>query len=185
VVKRNDNEFYYNCDVHYKKGAPSEIALAMADHIRSAGLFKEVAFGQNEQVTGDYVLTGQLARFDGLRETHLGAVIAQSFSLLGYPFLLMMKSDYEATTELNEVNLVRVKDGATIWSGKANAHIQGTEMADPYGWTAYEKADLSLKQATQKVIDGISSIHEIGITPAPTGAQPAITPVAKMPEASH
>ena len=185
VVKRNDKEFYYNCDVHYKKGAPAEIALAMTNHIKNSGLFKDVAFDQDQQITGDYVLTGQLAKFDGLRETHLGATIASQFSLLGLPFMAFMKSDFEATTELNDVKLIRVKDGATIWSGKASGHTQGTEMADPYGWSAYQKADLSLKEATQKVIDAISSANAPGVTTAPTGTQPPITPVAKTTEASH
>lgn len=184
VVKRNDREFYYNCDVHYKTRAPTEIALAMIDHIKKSGLFKDVAFGQDQQITGDYVLTGQVAKFDGLRETHLGATIAAQFSLLGLPFMAFMKSDFEATTELNDVKLLRVKDGATVWSGKTSGHIQGTEMADPYGWSAYQKADLSLKEATQKVIDGISSIHETEVATAPTGTQSA-TPVVKTTEASH
>lgn len=156
TIEKDGKEFFYNSDHWYKSDSvATEITKAMADHIRQAGIFREVIMSDATVTNADYYLTGQVSKFDGLREYRTAAAISQSFGLVGALFTVSMKTSYEATTTLEGLQLIRAKDSVLIWSGDVTGHIEGEESADPYGWSAYWKANLSLKEAVDKLLKNL------------------------------
>jgi hypothetical protein len=170
-IEKGEKTYYYNCDNRYKTDSlAKEISNKLVDHINRAHVFEKAILADVPSSEADYLLTGQLSKFDGLKEYKLGAVVASSFGLLGALVNLANDSDFEATTIFDNVQLIRTKDGAVIWNGNITGHIEGADTVDPYGWSAYWKANLSLKEANAKLI---TEFVNIKVNPLQVGEVPS------------
>lgn len=163
-IEKDGRTFYYNCDNHYKSDSiTQEITKTITEHIVTSRLFEHVILTDGRPPDADYLLTGRVSKFDGLKEYKLSAVVASSFGLFGALVNLGNDSNYEATTELNGIQLLRLKDNTVIWSGDITGHIEGADTVDPYGWSSYGKANLSLKEAAVKLVNNLGLLPVNGI----------------------
>lgn len=191
TVVKNDTRYYYNCDNHYKtESVAREVANAVAEHIKYSKLFDNAIVTDVPTPAADYLLTGRMAKFDGLKEFSVGSIVAAQFGLIGALVnLAMIDSKYEATTAFEGLEIVRLKDNVVVWRGDITGHIDGADTADPYGWSAYWKADLSLKDATSKLVSNLAQLtpNPLGADsiPAPHDTQIATSqPVAQSPQST-
>ena len=159
TLDQNGKTYYYNCDDFYKVASVTfEITKAATKHIDHSRLFKQVVLSEVPPPDADYLLTGKVSKFDGLKESSVGAVIAQSFGLVGALINLARKNDYEGTTDFDGLQLIRLNDHALIWEGNISGHINGRDTVDPYGWDSFKKANLSLKEAVTKLINTLNTL---------------------------
>jgi len=186
-IEKDEKTYYYNCDNHYKSDSVTkEISKAVTDHINHTHLFEQAILSDVSPPNADYLLTGQVSKFDGLKEHKLGAVVASSFGLFGALINLAMDSNYEATTTLDGLQLIRLKDNSVIWSGNVTGHVEGEDTVDAYGWSAYWKANLSLKAATANLVKNlanlkVNAIQTQNIQPSSEKRVEALQPVAQSP----
>ncbi|MCM0080449.1 hypothetical protein L4X63_02490 [Geomonas sp. Red32] len=155
-ITKDDKAFFYNCDNNYDSGVTTEISSMMAAHLRQSGLFKEVLVVDTVPAGADYLMTGNVSKFDGLKEQSTAAAVASQFGLLGALVNVANKNAYEGTTAFEEVKLIRLKDNTVVWSGDVIGHIEGTDIADAYGWSCYSKANLSLKEANGNLVSSLA-----------------------------
>lgn len=171
-IEREEKTFYYNCDNHYKTDSVTrEMTKAITDHLDRTRLFEKVILVDTEAQNADYLLTGQVTRFDGLKEYRLGAVVAAQFGLIGALINLAVDSSFEATTSLDGLQLIRLKDNAVVWKGGVTGHIEGADPVDPYGWASYRKANLSLKEAGTKLANSLADLRDAHMQPESTAAK--------------
>jgi hypothetical protein len=160
-IDKDGKTFYYNCDKFYRSDSIAlEITKTVTNHMNYSHLFNQVFLSDVPAPTSDYLLIGKVSRFDGLKEYKVGAEIAQGFGLIGALINLAFKSDYEGTTNLDGLQLIRVKDKVVIWEGDVTGHIEGKDTVDPYGWISYQHANLSLKEATNNLINNLVKLNE-------------------------
>ncbi|GFO56840.1 hypothetical protein GMSM_38470 [Geomonas sp. Red276] len=163
-IQKDGKTFYYNCDNSYKTDSVTrEISAMMVAHLKESHLFKDVLLADSAVPSdADYLLTGQVSKFDGLKEYSSGAVVAAQFGLLGALVNLAQNNPYEGTTVLDDVKLIRLKDNSVIWSGQITGHIEGTDTVDPSGWSCYTKANLSLREANGNLVNSLVR-HEVSL----------------------
>jgi len=168
-IEKGEQTFYYNCDNHYKSDSVAkEITNKLTDHINQARIFEKAILADVPSPEADYLLTGQITKFDGLKEYKLSAVVASSFGIFGALVNLANDSSFEATATFNNVQLIRTKDGAVIWNGNITGHIEGADTVDSYGWASYRKANLALKEANTKLVAELLNI-KVNSLPAEEG----------------
>lgn len=160
TVRKNEKLYYYNCDNHYKSDSIArDITKVVAEHINKSKLFREVVLEDIPPSSAEYLLMGNITKFDGLKQFSVGSVVAAQFGLLGALVNLAIDSNYEATTVLDGLQLVRLKDNTVLWKGDVTGHIEGADMADAYGWTSYHKANQSLKEANSKLVISLAGVE--------------------------
>lgn len=156
-IKKGDKSFYYNCDNFYKTDSVTrEITGMIVSHLKQSHIFKEVLLVDTPPSNADYLLTGKVSRFDGLKERSVGAVVAAQFGLLGALVNLARDNAYEGTTVFDDVRLISLKDNSVIWNSNIIGHIEGSDTVDPYGWSCYWKANLSLKEANTNLLNSLA-----------------------------
>ncbi|MBU1122356.1 MAG: hypothetical protein KKF54_06660 [Candidatus Omnitrophica bacterium] len=156
IVKKDGKNWYCNHEKFYKnkKVAPA-ITKMLVKHLQHSELFQSVSLDNDGSLETDYVLEGTVSKFEGFKEQNAAAIVGTHFGLLGFLATSAIKSDYEATVMLINVRLLRKGSERSVWEDSIKATIQGEDYADAYGWTAYAKANLALKEAVGKFIRGI------------------------------
>lgn len=166
-IKKEDKSFYYNCDNFYKTDSVTrEITGTIVSHLKQSHIFKEVLLVDTPPSNADYLLTGKISRFDGLKEHSLGAVVTAQFGLLGALVNLARDNAYEGTTTFDDVKLISLKDNSLIWNSNIIGHIEGFDTVDPHGWSCYWKANLSLKEANANLVNSLVKRDMNGMLPA-------------------
>jgi len=155
-LKKDGKRFYYNCDNLYKKESVArDITMTIVNHLWHTHIFKEVLLVDTSPPNADYLLTGKVSRFDGLKEHDFGAVAAAQFGILGALLNLARDSAYEGTTTFDDVKLISLKDNSLVWSGNITGHIEGSDTVDAHGLSCYRKANLSLKEADFNLVNSL------------------------------
>ena len=116
-------------------------------------MFHSVTLKDKARSDTDYILQGEIKTFEGYKEKSVAAEVGASFGLIGMAATSGVTSQYEATTVLNNVKLIRRDSQETIWQGVIEGKIEGEDYADAQGLSAYTKANLSLKEAVNELID--------------------------------
>lgn len=153
TVTRSDDSWFYNSPDHYKDQqiAPS-VTKMIAQHLDSAKLFRSVSVYEGEASGATLVLEGKIKKFDAFKKKSVATQAGQYFGMVGILATAGAQSEYEATTALIHVRLIHVSTQKVIWEGDVEGKIHGMDYADPAGWSVYQKANLSLKQAVDDLI---------------------------------
>jgi len=115
-------------------------------HIDQSSIFKSAKL-QSDLSDSDYTLEGAIQRFEGFKEPRLATKVGAQFGLIGALATMGVKSRYEGTTVFIDVQLKKRSSDEVIWSGTVEGKVEGEDYADAYGWSAYQKANESLKVA--------------------------------------
>jgi hypothetical protein len=78
-----------------------------------------------------------------------------------------ISKDVEGHAALVDLELIRTKDGSSLWKGRAEAHFKRNQKGLP---DAYELALEPLKEAVKKLVD---QLRDFAAGPQPTGTHPA------------
>ena len=159
IIKRNGVDWYLNHNDHYRnKNINPWISQMIANHLNASHMFASVSFEGAGLPHSDYVLEGTIKKFEGYKEKSAAAEVGASFALIGGLATMGVKSRYEGTTLLIDVTLIEGSSGKSVWQGTVQGHVEGVDHADAYGWSAYAKANLSLKQAVDNLIQELRQI---------------------------
>lgn len=159
-IEKGEKTFYFNCDNHYKSDSiAQDITKIITEHLNKSQIFEKAILADVPPSDADYLLTGQISKFEGLKEYKLSAVVASSFGLIGALVNLANDSNFEGTTTFDNLELIRTKDNIVIWHGDITGHIEGADTVDSYGWSSYWKANFSLKEANAKLVSQLNSIN--------------------------
>ncbi len=60
---------------------------------------------------------------------------------------------------IDEIKLKRTKDDYIVWQGNVEGRIEEEDYADAYGWSTYQNANLSLKEAVNKLIEKLKTVQ--------------------------
>lgn len=154
VTQRGGKDWWFNDDREYKNQCVAPwITEMIVKHLNQSELFRSVTLKENATSDTDYILQGEIKKFEGYKEKSIGAEIGAQFGLIGAIATAGITNQYEATTVLNNVKLIRRDSQETIWQSVIEGKIEGEDYADAQGWSAYEKANLSLKDAVNQLID--------------------------------
>ena len=152
-IIRDDQKWYVNTENYYKDHVTSPwVTKMVANHIVASKLFKEAKVSDDTKLEQDFLLEGKIEKFDAYKESTTSTKIGQAFGLIGVLATMGAKSEYEATTVLIDLKLTDLKQNKIVWNGKAEGKVSGSDYADPYGWSVYEKANQSLKMAVNQLI---------------------------------
>ncbi|MBI5098595.1 MAG: hypothetical protein HZB30_05090 [Nitrospirae bacterium] len=155
---KDGRDYFFNDPDYYKDKVISPwITEMIVKHIDQAGLFKSTKLLSDNPNT-DFILEGNIQRFEGFKEPSIGAQIGQQFGLIGALMTLGLKSTYEGTTILIDVQLKKRSTDEILWTGTAEGRVEGEDFADAYGWSAYQKANESLKVAVNELIDKFMTV---------------------------
>lgn len=153
-TQRGGKDWWFNNDQEYKnKCVAPWITEMIVKHLNQSGLFRSVTLKEKATSDTDYILQGEIQKFEGYKEPSVAAQVGAQFGLIGAIATAGVTSRYEATTVLINVKLIRKDSQETIWQGVVEGKIEGEDYADAYGWSAYIKANLSLKEAVNHLID--------------------------------
>jgi len=159
IVKTDSIVWYFNSDNNYKNDIISPwITEVIVKHLEASGLFKSVQVN-NGEISSDLIMDGKIKIFDSYKERDMSTMVGQQFGLIGALATAGVKSKYETTCLLIEINIKRVKDNSIIWSGEVGAELYGEDYADPYGWSAYQKANEALKQSIEQLVEKLQKVN--------------------------
>jgi len=154
ITHRGGKGWWFNDDQEYKnKCVAPGITEMIVKHLNRSGLFHSVTLKEKARSDTDYILQGGIKTFEGYKEKSVAAQIGAQFGLIGALATSGVTSQYEATTVLNNVKLIRRDSQETIWQGVIEGKIEGEDYADAQGFSAYTKANISLKEAVNQLID--------------------------------
>jgi hypothetical protein len=165
------------------------ITKAVVEHLRKTELFQEIrpaAFSSDEVRSerllwsgndADVILVGSVDHFSGIihRSDAMMAGMAGAAGaaggLIGGLVLVGIEStiskDVEGHAALTDLELIRTKDGSSLWKGRAEAYFKRNQKGLP---EASELALEALKEAVKKLVD---QLRDFAAGPEPTGKQPA------------
>ncbi len=154
ITQREGKDWWFNDDREYKnKCVAPWITEMVVKHLNQSGLFHSVTLKEKAKSDTDYILQGEIKKFEGYKAKSIAAQIGAQLGLIGALATAGVTSQYEATTVFNNVKLIRRDSQETIWQGVIEGKIEGDDYADAYGWSAYAKANESLKEAVNQLID--------------------------------
>lgn len=152
LVKMDGEKWYINLDHNYKGKKPApHITEMIASHMNHANLFKSVAIFSPE-AKPDLILDGAIKRFEGFKQFSSGANAGTQFGLLGALVTSGIDSKFMGTTVL-DLQLKQADGDEIIWEGEVLGKVKGEDYADGYGWSAYQKANDSLKIAISNLLE--------------------------------
>lgn len=158
ITSRNGNDWYFNNQDYYKDKIISPwISEMIVKHVDQSGIFKNAKL-QSDASDADYILEGAIQRFEGFKEPSLAARIGAQFAVIGALATLGVKSRYEGTTVLIDVKLKKRDSDNVLWNGTVEGKVEGEDYADAYGWSAYQKANESLKVAVNQLIEKLKEL---------------------------
>lgn len=159
IIKRNGVDWHFNHNDHYRnKNINPWISQMIANHLNASHMFASVSFEGARLPHSDYVLEGTIKKFEGCQKRSIAKEVGASFALIGSLATMGVKSRYEGTTLLIDVTLIEGSSGKSVWQGTVQGHVEGVDHADAYGWAGYGKANLSLKQAVDNLIQELRQI---------------------------
>lgn len=145
--------WFYNSEENYKDEVVTPWVTEMVvKHLAASKLFGEVALAKGNSSRKDFVLEGRLKKFEGLVQKNTGAAIGSNIGgLLGFSVMSGFKSPYQGHTILADLKLTDTASGKVVWTGTIEGQVSG-EFADGGGWSVYNRASESLKDAMNKFI---------------------------------
>lgn len=158
IIVKDKKKWYFNHNDCYKnKEISCGITKMTVKHLAASGLFQSVTLSDTKNLQTDYILEGIIHKFEGFKRQNDVALIGSQCGLLGALMTAGVKSEYTATTMLIGVKLIETTENKTVWEGDVKATIEGEDYADAYGWSAYIKANLALKEAVNELIRKIQN----------------------------
>jgi len=153
IIQSNGMDWYFNHNDNYRNKTISPgISQMIANHLNASHMFASVSFEGAGLPHSDYVLEGTIKKFEGYKEYSAAALLGRQIGPIGTVATAGVKSRYEGTTLLIDVTLIEGSSGKPVWQGTVQGHVEGVDYADASGWSAYLKANLSLKQAVDNLI---------------------------------
>jgi len=159
VIRRDGTDWYCNRDDEYEGRAVSQQVTAMlVEHLQATGLFAEVAAGDGG--TAEYVLSGALERFEGVRARHAVAeALAAQMGLLGFVAAATQRARYRGDARLGGLRLVRTADGAVLWEGSAEGSVEGTGSVSASEVAVYHHAEMALRAAVNRLVAQLAEVR--------------------------
>ncbi len=174
AAKTADGNYYVNSDNQYVDGpVAAAVTRMIGEHVKASGLFHDVLVSESEPVQGDLVLNGAIKRFEAHRETHevQEALLVQGGLLWLILGTASWRAQYDATTQLADVKLTDSSSSLALWQGTAEGHVAGQDMVQSGGWSVYQEANLSLKNAVDKLLEQLATVKPSPFAP-PVVAKP-------------
>jgi hypothetical protein len=156
-VPKQDGWFVNGEGFYPEGGVPHDLSVMLVRHIAASQLFKNVRFAERPE-SGVYLLRGRITEFRGYKEPSLKAAFLQYFALAGVLARLPLKSRYKGRTVLSDVQLIAPDGETVLWNGNVVGEVAGSDMAEPYGWSAYTEANKSLKTACEKLVEELAGV---------------------------
>ena len=158
MVELEGETWFYNGDDRYEKGTVGPMVTEMvAEHLRKTKLFENVFLNSDDAPKSDFLLEGKLKKIEAFRQYSTGATLASGFGLIGALATVGLESEYKGTTIIAPVKLIDLSSNTVLWQGEIKGEISGEDWADPYGWSVYNYASLSLKKAVEELILALKS----------------------------
>ena len=177
TVNQGGSMWYYNHDTNYKSNVVAPwIAEMMVKHIGSSSLFRNVTLHEDGVSKGDLLLEGQIKKFKGIIQKDNAAEamssVGMQFGAIGGALSALAvsarKSKFEAETVLMDVRLTEINTGNVLWKGVVKGTLAGEAASSVNGWSAYEKANLSLKAAVESLLSELENVTVVEISQNPT-----------------
>jgi hypothetical protein len=171
------------------QNVPAGITQAVVEHLRKTELFQEIRpaeFSSAEVMSerllwsrsaADVILVGSVDHFSGIIHRSAGMMAGMAGAagaaggLIGGLVLVGIEStiskDVEGHAALTDLELIRTKDGSSLWKGRAEAYFKRNQKGLP---DASELALEALKEAVKKLVD---QLRDFAAGPEPTGNKPA------------
>ncbi len=155
ILRNGDNMYWFFNDPYFyrnKKIAPW-VTEMIIKHFNQIGLFKTTKLLNSVSDTNyDYILEGSIQKFEGYKK---GSIAAGQFGAI---FDYMIKTRYEGITVFIDIKLKKRDNGKVLWSGSVEGKIEGEDSIDRAGWSAYDKANESLKIAVNQLIEKLKGL---------------------------
>jgi hypothetical protein len=171
------------------QNVPAGITQAVVEHLQKTELFQEIRLStfssaevRSERLLwsgsdADVILVGSVDTFSGIihRSDAMMAGMAGAAGaaggLIGGLVLVGIEStiskDVEGHAALTDLELIRTRDGSSLWKGRAEAYFKRNQKGLP---DASELALEALKEAVTKLVD---QLRDFAAQPEPAGKQPA------------
>jgi hypothetical protein len=159
IENGNTTWFFNNTNQYKDKNVSLLITQMIAKHLNATNIFKLAEYQNGDTYRYDYILDGTIKEFSGFKEESTTTEIGAAFGLLGALATSNVQSRYKGTTILVNMTLRENKTNRIIWNGDIQGDVEGSDYADADGWSAYEKANLSLKEAVNKLIKILENIQ--------------------------
>ncbi|GEM_PF-2028498 len=158
-IVKDGKTWFYNSENHYKSHVVAPwVTQMIVKHLDASMLFERVKFYDGRVPQKGFLLEGKIKKFEAFKERSMGAETAKYFGLAGGLAILGMRAEYTAVTILTEVTLTDVRNSKLLLQETFEGKVEGTDMADLYGWTVYYRASLSLKEAVNKLIGSLEQV---------------------------
>ncbi len=161
---RYGRKWFYNGNEHYtdKRIAPG-VTRMVVKHLATTKLFKEVKLSGKDLPGGDLLLEGKIKDFWGGKEPSRKADAIRNTSMwfgaagavMGVLAISRLKTEYRGRTMLIDLRLSEVRTGQVLWQGSVEGTVSGKSGVDTYGFTAYDHANDSLKEAMKSLVEKI------------------------------
>ncbi len=160
AITKGGRKWYVNSNKYYQShSVTSSVTKMIANQIKASHLFRSVALYDNAEPTKEFVLEGEIEKFDAYKESSAATKIGMNFGAVGALATLGVKTRYEAITVLTHIKLVDTQRNEIVWQGTVEGKMEGQDYADPYGWAVYDKASQSLKVAVNNLLRELAKLH--------------------------
>ena len=174
IFKKDDESWYFNTINNYEGKMISPLLTdMMVKHINEAKVFSGVKKDDSTRIEGSLLLEGKIKEFWGAVKRNEGAEVTGAVGvqfgalggLLSGLMISGMKSPYESETVLVDLRLTDVDSQEVLWEGTASSgKLEGEDQASIGGWLAYAKANLSLKEAVNKLLAQIAKPADVRLS---------------------